>query len=192
MSPADSRHPPAPPPRCSYNQAEACCAARLIGPRGAPRSWHIDQCQLRVTRERHGVRCKAIHIMGFGARRFCSLEPSCRKWSGAAAGHHGRVAQWPGPIRAPDSGDDTSFWVVAPVPHHGVYKRAGRKAASVVPAHRCCSLLLSARPELVVVSPALRSCLLVDFSSSSSSSSSASSCCRSYAPLLLALLGIWD
>ena len=72
MSPVDGRHPPAPPPRCSCYQAEACCAAGSLGPCGAPRSRHIDQHQPRVAGTRHGVRCKAIHITEFGVRRFIS------------------------------------------------------------------------------------------------------------------------
>ena len=61
------------------------------------------------TRLRHGVRCKEIHITEFGARQFYNLGPYCRKWSGAASGHRGWAAQGPGPIRAPDSGDDASL-----------------------------------------------------------------------------------
>ena len=72
MSPTDGRHPPAPMPRCSCFQAEACCAARSLGPRGATRSRHIHQPQPLVAGVWHGVQCKAIHITESGARRFIS------------------------------------------------------------------------------------------------------------------------
>ena len=74
----------------------------------------------------HGVRCRAIRVTVLGVRRFRSLESSCRKWSGAASGPcAGR-----GPTRAPNSGDDTSLRVVAPAPHHRIYKRMGRGAVA--------------------------------------------------------------
>jgi len=158
MSPVDGRHPPAHLPRCSCYQAEACCAAGSLGSRGAPRSRHIDQRQPWVAGSQHGVRCKAIHIMGFGARRFRSLEPSCRKWSGAASGHHCWTAQWPGPIRSHNSADNTSLRVVAPPGTMGSIKgRVMEPLVSflpVVPACRSC-------PSFLLVVPAHRSCQLV-------------------------------
>ena len=70
----------APPRRCSCYQAEACCAAGSLGPRGASWNRHIDQCQPRVAGVWHGVRCKVIHVTVLGARRLRSLEPSGWKW----------------------------------------------------------------------------------------------------------------
>ena len=101
-------------------------------------------------------------------------------------------AGW-GSTKVPDSGDDTTLWVVAPALHHRVYKRTCHGATRVLflLAAPVCSFL-SARPGLVVVFPVLRSRLLVDFSSSSSSSSrsssssSASSCRRSCSSFLSA------
>ena len=104
----------------SCDQAEACCAVRI-----AQATWRVTE-QAMISTNRgclggevgptrpstgrqgtfreiparqfmSGVRCGAIHIMGLGARRFRSLELSCRKWSGAASGHHGQAMQWSGP-----------------------------------------------------------------------------------------------
>ena len=138
MSPVDGRHPSAPPPRCSCYQAEACCAAGSLGPRGAPRSRHIDRRHPRVAGAWHGVRCKAIHITGFGAGRFvswCSDRDDCAAWNHLVGSKveplpvmaTGPCAGW-GPTRVPDSGDDTSLQVIAPAPHHRIYKRTGRGA----------------------------------------------------------------
>ena len=96
MSPADGRHPPAPPPRCSRHQAEACCTARIV--RAA---WRPDEASTLISANRSapgvpeqacgvdaalgqspehgpGVRCMAIHIAGFGARQFHSSAKSSR------------------------------------------------------------------------------------------------------------------
>ena len=130
MSPADGRCPPTPPPRCSCYQAEACCAAGSLGLCGAPWSRHIDQRQPLVAGAWHGVRCKAIHITGFGARKFmsrCSEREDSAAWNhlpGSEMEPLPVMAAGPcagrGPTRAPDSGDDTSLRVVTPAPHHEV------------------------------------------------------------------------
>ena len=136
MYPADGRHPPPPPPQCSCYQAEAFCAAGSLGPRGAPWSRHIDQRQPRVAGARHGVRCKAIHVTGFGAGRFmsrCSERDNSAAWNHLAGSEVEPLpvmaadpcAGWD-PTSAPDSGDNTSLRVVAPAPHHRIYKRTGR------------------------------------------------------------------
>ena len=83
MSPADGRHPSAPPPRCSCHQAEACCMAQIAraawrtdGPSalisanrsalgGIPRSGPID---------RRGPRPRRSTVREFGARRFISQD----------------------------------------------------------------------------------------------------------------------
>ena len=106
MSPANGRHPPTTPPQRSCHQVEACCWARI-----PQATWHMEGTStliganhsvLAVTErvcgtgaalgqsQEHGpgVWCKAIHIVGFGARRF----------------HSG----------APDSGDDASLRGGAP------------------------------------------------------------------------------
>ena len=126
--PADGRHPPAPLPQCSCYQGEACCAAGSLGPRGTPWSRHIDQRQPRVAR--HGT--------GFGARRFmsrCSERDDSTAWdhlAGSEVEPLPVMAAGPcagrGPTRAPDSSDNTSLRVVAPAPHHRIYKRTGRGA----------------------------------------------------------------
>ena len=90
MSLADGRHPPAPLPRYSRHHAEACCTARV-----ARAAWGADEASALISANRSapgvperacgadaalgqspehgpGVRCKAIHITGFGARRFHS------------------------------------------------------------------------------------------------------------------------
>ena len=76
----------------------------------------------------------------------CKMEPLPAITAGPCGGR--------GPTRAPDSGDYTSLWVVAPAPHHKIYKRTGRGAVRAfpvcwlfsVPAHR--SWFLSTRPAL--------------------------------------------
>ena len=57
-----------------------------------------------------GVRCgRFVSCRGVGARQSHSSGSPCRKWSVAVSGHRGRAAQGSGPIRAPDSGDNTEF-----------------------------------------------------------------------------------
>ena len=140
MSPKDGRHPPAPPPRCSCDQAQACCAAGSLGPRGAPWSRPIDRRQPQVTGAGHGVWCKAINITGFGAGRFvsrCSERDDSTAWNHLAGNKMkplpvmaaGRCAGR-GPIRAPDSDDDNTSRR-HPRSHHGIYKRTGRGFPSV-------------------------------------------------------------
>ena len=76
----------------------------------------------------------------------CKVEPLPAITAGPCADR--------GPTRAPNSGDDTSLRVVAPDPHHRIYKRTGRGAICAlpvcwwfsVPAHR--SWFPSARPAL--------------------------------------------
>ena len=144
MSPADGRHPPAPPPRCSCYQAEACCAAVSLGPHGAPRSRHIDQRQPRVTGARHGVRCKAIHIKGFGAGQFmsqCSEQDGSAVWSHLARSEAeplpvmatGPCARQ-GPTRALNSGEDISLWPLGchPCPAPPDRKKDGSRGGVVV------------------------------------------------------------
>ena len=84
------RHPPAPLPRRSYNQVEACCTARI-----ARAAWRTDEASTLIGANRStpgvpkqaygtgaalgqspehsmGVRCGAIHIAGFRSRLFHS------------------------------------------------------------------------------------------------------------------------
>ena len=96
------------------------------------------------------VRCGAIHIMGLGARRFRSLELSCQKWSGAASAFTAGPRSGPGPIRAANSGDDTSLWGNAPTLHPRVHKERVARP-SIVPVLVSCPSLLSARPILCPV-----------------------------------------
>ena len=58
----------------------------------------------------HGVRCwRFVSCRGVGARRSHILGSPCRKWSVAVSGHRSGPCRRSGPIRAPDSGDDTEF-----------------------------------------------------------------------------------
>ena len=189
MSPADGRHPPAPlldaaaarqrlavwtdrSGRVAHHGAGTVTSANL----GSPGQGTRFSARRFISRSSvqgdsyHGIRCKAIHITGFGARRFISWglgRDDSTAWSHLAGSGveplpvmmAGACAGW-GPTRAPDSGDDTSLRVVAPTPHHGVYKRTGRGGDGVsflliIPVCRFC-------PSFLLVVPAHHSCLVWD------------------------------
>ena len=94
-----------------------------------------------VVGARSGSSCKAIHVVEFGAgqciscrevraKRFSSLEPSFRNWSGAVSSHRGRAARGPGLIRAPDSGDD-AFLRGSPLPRTAGFMKGGWRSRSL-------------------------------------------------------------
>ena len=114
--------------------AEACVQSGSLRPRDASRSKHYsaliggarggmrDQCRSRpVIRARLRGSCKAIHDVEFGVgdsyhvvrserdiftARGHIAGSAMKQFPAITAGRHGG----PGPIRAPDSGDDTEFW----------------------------------------------------------------------------------
>ena len=83
--------------------------------------------------------CKAIHVAEFGVVRFISWgseRDDSVAWSYLAGSGveplpaiTARPRSGQDPTRAPDSGDVTSLWVIAPAPHHQIYTRSGRRAA---------------------------------------------------------------
>ena len=130
MSPADGRHPPAPPPRCSCYKAEASCAV-----------WrdHSGRVVHHGAGTLTSANCRSPgHGTGFGARRFmsrCSERDDSAAWNHLAGSEVeplpvmvGSPCAGRGPTRAPDLGDDTSLRVIAAAPHHRIYKRMGCRA----------------------------------------------------------------
>ena len=73
---------------------------------------------------------QCISYREVGARRFHSMGTYCRKWSGTASGHRGRAARGPGPIRAPDLGDDALLWG-GPPPRTAGFIKGGWRSRSL-------------------------------------------------------------
>ena len=142
-----------------------------------------------------GDQCKAIHVVEFGAGRFISWgseRDDSTAWNHLTGSEveplpvmAGSPCAGRGPTRAPDSGDDTSLRVIAPAPHHWIYKRTGRGAVEKESHRRSCSSFLVCRSRVVVVPESFkhRSC-----PSFLSSFLLAHSVCLGIAKLLIRLL----
>ena len=80
----------------AYHRTSAFTSANC-GSLGVPwRACRADAPLGRSPGHCQGVRCKAIHIAGFGARQFHSSAIPCRMYNNAVSGRD-RAVRWPGP-----------------------------------------------------------------------------------------------
>ena len=156
MSPTDGRHPPAPPPRLavrldrSGRMAHHGAGTLTSANRGSPGHGTEFGARRFISRgsvqgdSYQGVRCKAIHITGFGAGQFmsqCSEQDGSAVWSHLARSEAEPLpvmATGPcvrrGPTRALNSGEDISLWPLGchPCPAPPDRKKDGSRGGVVV------------------------------------------------------------
>ena len=140
ISPADGRHPLAPPPRRSWHQVEACCTARI-----ARATWHTDKASTLIGANRSAPEvperaCGTSAALGqslkFGARRFISRGSERDDSAGRTCLARCKVRPLPamtvgscggwGPMGVLDSGDDASLQGDAPPCTAGSIKDVSR------------------------------------------------------------------
>ena len=137
-----------PPPRCSRRQAEACCMAQIArafwrvdgksaltstkhsAPRVPEQACGTDATLSQSPEHGPGVRCRAIHVAGFGASQFrgsvqvnSAVRPCCTGCTnGTTSGYKSLAARDWGPMGTHNLGDDALLRFVTPPYTTGLIK----------------------------------------------------------------------